>query len=64
MVRITMPIFVICLLFFILSGCTDNPVYEDIYLTEAPGIRITAEALKELESGSIAHTLSYTTCFT
>jgi len=42
----------------ILPGCTES-VAEDYYLDEAPGIKITGEAMKVLTSNSEAHNLSY-----
>lgn len=43
----------------VLSGCSERKA-EVIYLNEAPGIRITAEAMEALKAGSEAHTLIYT----
>jgi len=47
------------LLITVLSGCSEKKA-EDIYLNEAPGIRITAEAMEALTADGEAHTLSYT----
>jgi len=53
-------IIILCLLMIaFLSGCSERKA-EDIYLNEAPGIRITAEAMEALTAGSEAYTLSYT----
>ncbi len=51
---------ILCLLMItVLSGCSERKA-EDIYLNEAPGIRITAKAMEALTADSEAHTLSYT----
>jgi len=51
---------IFCLLMItVLSGCSERKA-EVIYLNEAPGIRITAEAMEALKAGSEAHTLIYT----
>ncbi|MGM0689667.1 MAG: hypothetical protein ACQESO_08790 [Bacillota bacterium] len=47
------------LLITALSGCSEK-IAEDLYLNEAPGIRITAEAMEALKADGEAHTLSYT----
>ncbi len=49
----------------ILSGCTESSTVEesglaeDLYLEEAPGIRITADAMKALTAEGQIFTLSY-----
>ncbi len=51
---------ILCLLMItVLSGCSDKKA-EVIYLNEAPGIRITGEAMEALTADSEAHTLRYT----
>jgi len=46
----------------IMPGCTDS-LAEEYYLDEAPGIRITAQALKALTNDLETHTLSYSQSF-
>lgn len=51
---------ILCLLMFtFLSGCSERKA-EDIYLNEAPGIRITAKAMEALPADGEAYTLNYT----
>ncbi len=51
---------ILCLLMItVLFGCSERKA-EGIYLNEAPGIRITAEAMEALTADGKAHTLSYT----
>lgn len=48
------------LVVFMLTGCSDTSGAVDIYLDEAPGIRITADAMKEMSNEGKAFILDYT----
>jgi type III secretory pathway lipoprotein EscJ len=58
MKKFLLMILVALMFTMVLAGCT-NSLAEDLYLEEAPGIRITAEALKVLTAEAAEHTLSY-----
>jgi uncharacterized lipoprotein YehR (DUF1307 family) len=58
MKKFLLLILVALIFIILLAGCT-NSLAEDLYLEEAPGIRITAEALKALTAEAAEHTLSF-----
>ncbi len=59
--RFVLAITYSCLLILLmLTGCSDSSGAVDIYIDEAPAIRITADAMKEMSAEGEVYTLDYT----